>query len=203
MKKVFIINAHQPYPFAEGQLNRTLIDRATEHLAAKGYEIQYTGMTDDYDVDREIEKHMWADVIIVQTPVNWMGVPWSFKKYMDEIYTAGMDGRFCAGDGRSREDTSKQYGTGGTLTGTKYMLSLTFNAPKQAFNDPDQVFFAGGSVDDLFQPMHLNFKFFDMSPLPTFVCHDVMKNPDVENDFIRFEAHLNEIFPKVAAEATV
>jgi modulator of drug activity B len=32
--------------------------------------------------------------------------------------------------------------------------------------------------------MHLNFKFFGMEPLPTFACFDVMKNPDIENDFI-------------------
>jgi len=42
--------------------------------------------------------------------------------------------------------------------------------------------------------MHLNFKFFDMEPLPTFVCFDVMKNPDIENDFIRFESPLDRHF---------
>ncbi len=34
--------------------------------------------------------------------------------------------------------------------------------------------------------MHANFRFFGMSPLPTFVCYDVLKNPDIENDFKRF-----------------
>ncbi len=77
------------------------------------------------------------------------------------------------------------------------MLSLTYNAPREAFNDPNQVFFGGRGVDDLFWPMHLNFKFFGMKPLETFACHDVLKNPDVENDFIRFEAHLNKLFPSV------
>jgi len=35
-----------------------------------------------------------------------------------------------------------------------------------------------------------------MTPLKTFACHDVMKNPDIENDFIRFEKHLNNLFPE-------
>ena len=83
---------------------------------------------------------------------------------MDQVYTAGMDGRLCAGDGRSREDESKQYGSAGTLTGKKYMLSITYNAPREAFDDPDQAFFGGRGVDDLFWPMHLNFKFFGMTP---------------------------------------
>ena len=58
-----------------------------------------------------------------------------------------------------------------------------------------QLFFAGRSVDDLRLPTHLNAKFYGMEPLPTFAAHDVMKNPDIENDFARFEAHLSEHFP--------
>lgn len=197
MKNVFIINAHEPWPFSEGKLNRALVERAIANLKSKGYAIQTTSMQDDYDVEKEITKHLWADALILQTPCNWMGVPWTFKKYMDEVYTAGMDDRLCTGDGRSREDASKQYGSGGTLSGKQYMLSVTFNAPADAFNDPDQVFFGGRGVDDLFWPMHLNFKFFGMTPLDTFACNDVLKNPDVENDFVRFDTHLNELFPEI------
>ena len=197
MKNVFIINAHEPWPFSEGKLNGALVAKATANLKNKGYAIQTTTMQDDYDIDAEVEKHRWADVQILQTPCNWMGVPWTFKKYMDEIYTAGMDGRLCDGDGRTRKDAAKQYGSGGTLAGKKYMLSITYNAPKEAFDDPDQTFFGGRGVDDLFWPMHLNFKFFGMTPLKTFACHDVLKNPDVENDFVRFDAHLDQLFPSV------
>ncbi|MEO0869847.1 MAG: NAD(P)H-dependent oxidoreductase, partial [Cyanobacteria bacterium J06642_11] len=180
-----------------GKLNATLVEKATNNLMAKGYDVQITTMKDDYDVEQEIAKHQWADAIILQTPVNWMEVPWSFKRYMDFVYSAGMDGRLCNGDGRTRKDPSKQYGMGGTLTNTKYMLSLTFNAPKAAFSDSNQWFFEGKSVDDLFWPMHLNFKFFGMQPLETFVCFDVMKNPDIENDFVRFQAHLDTHFQAV------
>ena len=194
MPNAFIINAHEAYPFSPGKLNAALVEKAQNILTAKDYDIQITTMNDDYDVDAEIAKHQWADVILLQTPVNWMEVPWSFKRYMDYVYSAGMDGRLCDGDGRTRQDPSQQYGTGGTLTGKKYLLSLTLNAPKESFGDPNQGFFAGKTLDDLFWPMHLNFKFFGMEPLPTFACFDVMKNPDIENDFARFEAHLNQNF---------
>jgi modulator of drug activity B len=197
MKNVFLINAHQPYPFSEGRLNASFTELAVEHLRGKGYEVQLTTMKDDWDVDRELEKHQWADALILQSPVNWMGVPWSFKKYMDHVYSGGMDGRLCGGDGRTRSDPSKQYGSGGTLTGKKYMLSLTLNAPRDSFDDPEQRFFDGCSIDDLFLPMHLNFKFFGMTPLATFASHDVLKNPDVEGDFERFTAHLDQHFPAV------
>ena len=194
MKNVFIINAHEEYPFSPGKLNATFVEKAKNNLTAKGYEVKVTTMKDDYDVEQEIAKHQWADVVIVQTPVNWMGVTWSFKRYMDYVYSAGLEGQLCDGDGRTRKDKSKQYGTGGTLPNKKYLLSLTFNAPKEAFDDPNQWFFEGKSVDDLFWPMHLNFKFFGMQPMETFACFDVMKNPEIENDFLRFEAHLDRYF---------
>ena len=74
------------------------------------------------------------------------------------------------------------------------MLSLTFNAPEEAFNEPDEYLFQGKSVDDLWFPMHMNFRFFGMEPLETFACYDVMKNADAENDFNRFTAHLSAQF---------
>ncbi|MGD8236131.1 MAG: NAD(P)H-dependent oxidoreductase [Chromatiales bacterium] len=194
MKNVFLINAHQPYPFSEGRLNQTLIEKAETQLAAKGYAIKKTVSAEEYDIEEELEKHQWADFIILQSPVNWMGVPWSFKKYMDEVYTNGMDGRLCAGDGRTAENPDDNYGAGGTLQGKKYMLSLTFNAPEAAFNNEKEFFLQGKSVDDLWLPMHMNFRFFGMEAMETFACYDVMKNPDVENDFARFESHLNKLF---------
>jgi modulator of drug activity B len=33
-----------------------------------------------------------------------------------------------------------------------------------------------------------------MEPLETFVCYDVLKNPDIDNDFRRLEAHLDRLF---------
>lgn len=194
MKNILIINGHQYYPFAKGNLNQSLVSQAQELLQSKGYEIRITVSQDNYDVAKELEKHQWADVIILQTPVNWMMVSWSFKKYMDEVYSAGMQGALCNGDGRTSDAPKKNYGNGGTLKGKKYMLSLTFNAPREAFDDPREYLFKGKGIDDLFFPMHMNFRFFGMEPLETFACYDVMKNPDIENDFKRFEVHLENIF---------
>lgn len=91
-----------------------------------------------------------------------------------------------------RLNPEKNYGAGGMLTGKRYMLSLTFNAPKEAFNDEGEYLFQGKSVDDLWFPMHMNFRFFGMTPLETFACHDVIKNPQIEDDFIRFADYLNK-----------
>ncbi len=194
MSNILIINGHHKYPFAEGRLNGSLVQMAEELLKAKGHTIRVVEVDKGWDVEQELENHQWADVILLQTPVNWMGVSWIFKKYMDEVYTAGMGGQLCNGDGRNAEAPKENYGAGGTLTGKKYMLSLTFNAPEEAFNDANEYLFQGKSVDDLWFPMHMNFRFFGMESLPTFACYDVMKNADVENDFQRFAEHLHNHF---------
>ena len=194
MKKALIINAHQEYPFAKGELNKELAKRIGEHLESVGYEIKTTTMKDDWDANEEVDKHTWADVVILQSPTNWMGLPWSFKKYMDEVYTAGMFGKMSQNDGRTAESPKKNYGGGGLMQDTKYMLSLTFNAPEESFNDKNEFLFAGKSVDDLYFPQHMNFKFFGMKPIPTFACFDVMKNPNIESDFKRLQKHLEENF---------
>ena len=113
---------------------------------------------------------------------------------MDEVYSAGMAGALSNGDGRSSKAPKANYGTGGTLAGRKYMLSITLNAPEEAFNNPSEYLFQGKTLDDLFLPLHTNFRFFAMEALPTFACFDVLKNPSIENDFKRLEAHLDESF---------
>lgn len=194
MSNVLIINAHHQYPFSEGKLNGALVQMAEELIEAKGHNTRVVTIDDPWNVKQELENHQWADIVLLQTPVNWMGVPWTFKKYMDEVYTAGMGGALCNGDGRSAEEPKKNYGAGGTLTGKRYMLSLTFNAPREAFNDDNEYLFQGKSVDDLFLPMHMNFRFFGMEPMETFACFDVMKNADAENDFRRFASHIEAQF---------
>ena len=40
----------------------------------------------------------------------------------------------------------------------------------------------------------MNFRFFAMQALPTFVCFDAMKNPEIDSDFERLGAHIERFF---------
>ena len=189
MKKVLIINGHQPYSFSEGKLNSSFVEKAESFFKKQGYTVQKTITAESYNAIEEIEKFKWANVIFLQTPINWMGISWSFKKYIDDVWTLGMQGEMSNGDGRTAATPKKNYGLGGQLKG-KYMISATANAPREAFNNPEEKFFNGINEEDLLLPMHLNFKWIGYESLPTFMAYDVMKNPEIENDFIRFDRHL-------------
>jgi len=195
MKKVLIINAHQVYEnFAEGKLNKTFVDKAKEFFESKGLEVKTTEIEKGYDIEEEITKHEWADLVITQTPVYWFNTPWIHKKYIDEVFTTALfQGKIVKDDGRTRRDVTKQYGTGGLSQGKKYLLSSTWNAPQEAFGDKNQTLFEGKSVDDALINLSANYKFCGYEILKGFHIHDVLKNPNVEEDLPRFEKHLSEI----------
>jgi len=192
MKNVLIINAHQFYEgISSGQLNHALVDVMADEMQKLGYEVEHTKIEQGYDTQQEVEKHLRADLIILQTPVYWFGAPWIYKKYVDEVFTAGMlAGSFITGDGRSRTEPEKQYGSGGLLQGKKYMVSLTWNAPLEAFDDTNQQLFAGKSVDDVLVSNTANYRFCGFEILPVFSCHDVFKAPQIENDIKRLRKQL-------------
>lgn len=187
MANILLINGHQPFPTSPGKLNAFYLERARAGFASEGHATRLVRTSEAYDLETEVESQQWADLIFLQFPVNSMGAPWSLKKYLDEVYTAGMDGRLAKGDGRSRKDPSRQYGSGGLMSDTRYMLSATLNAPRAAFDDPEQHLFSGKSVDDLLAPLHINFAFFALQRLQTFAAFDVNKNPTFDDDVARFD----------------
>ncbi len=79
MSNVLIINAHEPSPFSSGKLNATLVDKAATLLQGKGHEVRIVTMQQEHVVDEQLANFQWADRVILQSPINWMTIPWSFK----------------------------------------------------------------------------------------------------------------------------
>ncbi|WP_113632207.1 NAD(P)H-dependent oxidoreductase [Pectobacterium peruviense] len=192
MQNILLIDAGKSFAHSKGELNHTLTDVAASFLRDKGHDVRVTVVDNGYDIEQEIQNYLWADTIIYQMPGWWMDIPWILKKYIDDVFTAGH-GSLYASDGRSRSDASKKYGSGGLLQGRKYMLSLTWNAPLEAFDDPEQ-FFHGVGVDGVYLPFHKANQFIGLSPLPTFICNDVIKAPDVPAYLANYRQHLDELF---------
>lgn len=180
MKNILIINGHQRYRTAEGNLNQTLMDKMVSLLSEKKH-IKTTIVQNGYKIEEEQQKFLWADIVIYQTPIYWFSIPGLLKTYMDEVYAYGL---FFKG--------SDQYGKGGLLTEKKYMFSTTWNAPERAFNDPTQ-FFEGNSLENALSHLHHMQKFIGMKPLKSFTCYDVIKNPKVEKFVFELELHLKEV----------
>lgn len=195
MKNALIINGHQRYDkVAEGNLTKSYISYASEFLQARGLNVKHSVVESDYDIKEEVEKFVWADYIILQYPVYWMGVPWITKKYIDEVFSAGEHNGLYINDGRSRSDATKRYGSGGLMKGTKYMISLTYNCPSSEFSDKDG-FFDGLSLDEVNIATHKTFQFCGAEPLETYSVHDIFKGDmNLEYELSKFEEILKRNF---------
>lgn len=195
-KKVLLINTHLNYPnFSEGALNESLQTIAKDFFEANGFEILETKVEDGYDANEEVEKHLAADIIILQTPINWFGAPWIYKKYADDVFNSGRENfRFLNGDGRTRADLTKQYGTGGNLQQKKFMVSATWNAPRASFDDPAQYLFEGRSTADILIAITANYRFCGAEVVPDYNCFDIFKDGNVKSDLEKYPLHLKVAF---------
>ena len=189
---ILLLNGGKAFAHSHGKLNHTLHETARITLTAMGHQVRETIIDQGYDTTTEVENFLWMDAVIWQMPAWWMGEPWIVKKYMDEVFTAGH-GKLYASDGRHRDDPAKNYGKGGLLHGKKHMLSLTWNAPIEAFNEPTE-FFGGVGVDGVYLHFHKANEFLGIEPLPTFICNDVMKAPNVPQFIADYQAHLRQVF---------
>ena len=189
---ILLIDGGKAFAHSAGRLNHTLHQIARDTLSALGHQVRETVIDDGYDIQQEVEKFQWMDAVIWQMPGWWMHEPWTVKKYIDEVFAAGA-GTLYTSDGRHRVSPTEGYGTGGLLQGRRHMLSLTWNAPREAFIREGD-FFEGVGVDALYMHFHKANEFLGTTQLPTFICNDVIKNPQVEQYLADYTAHLNEVF---------
>jgi len=195
MKHVLIINAGQKFAHSGGKYNQTVTATTVAFLAKlENIEVKLTNIDEGYNNKEEVAKFVWADYIIYHTPMWWFQIPNGFKKYIDEVFTAGHGKGIYHSDGRTSQNPEINYGTGGMLQGRKYMVTSSWNAPETAFTLPGE-FFSETSVDNgpLFGFHRMN-AFAALEKMESFHFHDVEKNADVARDMKNYQEHLAKIF---------
>jgi len=195
MKNIFVINGGQVFGHSGGKFNQSITEETRKFFSEQpGFEVRVTDINNPYDIQEQVTNYNWADVVIYHTPVWWFQLPHDFKKFIDIVFTAGHNNGIYKSDGRSSDNPGINYGTGGMLHGKKYMLTTSWNAPKEAFTIPGE-FFNQKNVDEgVMFGFHRMNAFTGMKPLEGIHFHDVEKNADVVNDLKRYKAHLNKVF---------
>ncbi len=191
MQTALLINGAKVFGGSGGKLSATLQEVAKNELLNKGYKVIETIIDKGYELEVEVQKILDSNLIIYQLPAWWMGEPWIVKKYIDEVFMAGA-GKLFTSDGRSHTNPTKNYGKGGLCQGKKAMFSVTWNAPLEAFTDKDE-FFEGLGVEMVYLHLRKAHEFIGMQVLPTFMCNDVMKNPQIPKFIADYKAHLARV----------
>lgn len=199
MKNVFIINGGQHFAHSGGAFNKMLTGWSKDFFLENGFEVRDIDINNEYTPMDEVENFKWANILIYNTPIWWFQLPNRFKKYIDDVFTAGHQNGIYQSDGRSRSNPAVNYGTGGLLHGKKYMVNTTWNAPDTAFTLPGE-FFQQTPVDDgiLFGFHRMN-AFVGMEKIQGFHFHDLEKNatPQRIADYrMQYLQHLKKTYKK-------
>lgn len=199
MKKLYIIDAGglsfeiwKGVIPTGGRLNHTLSEMARDFFKEKGWEVNITYIKDPYNVDAETDKFKDADLVIYQFPLWWFSVPGKLKVFIDSIFGFG---KIWTGDGRHHQDPDHNYGTGGLMNNKPYFLSVTANAPRFAFESPDDFLHGDLHAEKLLSWLDVANGFIGMKKIHSnFMCYDVVKNPTVEQYFSDYKKYLEEVY---------
>lgn len=175
--KIFILNGGQKFAHSGGEFNKTVTSWTKKFFQEqKKAEYKITNLNEEYELQEEVNKFIWADIIIYHMPIWWFQLPNIVKKYFDEVFTHGHNKGIYKNDGRSRTNPDINYGTGGLLQNKKYMLTTSWNAPETAFTFPGE-FFGQKTIDEsVMFGFHRMNAFIVMQPLESFHFHDMVKS---------------------------
>ncbi len=146
MKNILIVSGHTD--LNNSVANKKILQELNKRLP--NAEIDYLSkLYHDYkiDVEKEQNKLLKADIIVLQYPVFWYSMPSLLERWMEETFKHG----FSHGS------------TGDKLKGKKVIASLTTGAPAQTYNN----------IDDFLNPIKSSCKLCQMEYVGNIVTYGV------------------------------
>jgi NAD(P)H dehydrogenase (quinone) len=131
---------------------------------ASKYAFESDSLTED--VKAEIEKLLWADVLILQFPLWWFAMPAILKGWVDRVFAYGF--AYGVGD-HNDERWGDRYGEG-TLAGKRAMLIVTAGGWAEHYAARG----VNGPIDELLFPINHGILYYPgYDVLPPYVVYKV------------------------------
>lgn len=129
------------------------------------------------DVKEEQRKLRWAEVVVLQFPFWWFGMPAILKGWFDRVLTNG----FAIGVPKPGTKQWLRYGEG-LLAGRRGLVAVTTGGREAQFSERG----INGPIDDLLFPInHGFFHYTGISPLAPFVAFRTARATPAEYEAIR------------------
>src|SRR5450830_267151 len=110
------------------------------------------------DIQEELDKLLWADLLILNFPIYWFSVPAILKGWIDRVLVSGV----CYG--------GKRFYDQGGLAGKKALVSVTLGGREHMFGD-DAIH---GPLEDMLRPLlRGTLAYVGLDVLPPFVAWHV------------------------------
>jgi NAD(P)H dehydrogenase (quinone) len=129
------------------------------------------------DLQAEMDKLAWCDVLIFQFPIWWLGMPAIMKGWIDRVFAVGR----VYGGGR--------WFDGGVLSGKRVMCSVTVAGPAAIYSDQGVY----GPIEAILYPIHRGiFEFTGLTVIEPFVVYGVrrMEPPTGTEELARYRERI-------------
>ena len=181
--KILLVTAGYSLFDAKGQLNSFLAYLTEKNLSDKGHTVKVSDTTKDtLDVDREVEKLLWADTIIYVTPIMWFNMPTPLVEWFDKVLL--YEKTFVI---------TEEYGEGGQVSADNFMIVTTSNL-KSSDLGSGVVLKNAQHIDDVMQPLIMTNNYLSIrNQIPTFHADNVIAG---DTNWIEeaYEKHLDIYF---------
>ncbi len=180
--KILIVTAGYSLFDAKGQLNGFLAYLTDKNLTAKGHKVKFSDVTKDWEVQREVDKLLWANRIVYIMPIMWFNMPAPMVKWLDEVLIYNKT--FVI---------TKEYGEGGLIPADQFMIVTTSNM-KASDLGKGFVLKNAPTIDDLLRPLIMTNHYLSIrDQIPTFHAGDVIAGDTgwIEAAYLQ---HLDENF---------
>ncbi|WP_194438921.1 NAD(P)H-dependent oxidoreductase [Vibrio fluminensis] len=137
------------------------------------------------EIEAEIQKLEWCDLVIFQFPLWWFGMPAMLKGWVDRVFAMGR----TYGGGRFYQD--------GVYQGKKAMLSVTMGGPEEAYIIDGW----NGDLNGILRPIHRGIlEFNGFSVLAPHAVYGPARKTEQEriNDLDIYAQRLKNIFSEPA-----
>ena len=118
------------------------------------------------DIESEIEKLEWCDLLILQFPLWWFGLPAVLKGWVDRVFAMGR----TYGGGRIYED--------GVYRGKRVLLSLSTGGPEEGYSEG----VARGDMTAILLPIHRSMLFVGFDILAPQLVYGPVRMTDEERE---------------------
>lgn len=178
---ILVVSAGYSIFDAKGQLNGFLTYLTDKNLSRKGHKVKFSDVTKDtWSVDREVDKLLWADIIIYIMPIMWFNMPAPMVKWLGEVLVYKKT--FIITD---------EYGEGGQVPADNFMIVTTSNM-KASDLGKGFVMKDTAHIDGVLQPLIMTNNYLSIrNQIPTFHAGDVIAG---DTSWIKpaYEKHLDD-----------
>jgi NADPH dehydrogenase (quinone) len=165
---------------------------AKAFFVERGHQVAETSVERGYNPEEEVEKHVAAHLVILQTPVNWFSAPWIYRNTWARSSMSAWPKKSC-----SRAMTAREKTPAGSMAWAEKCRERSSWSPRPGMlrEKPSITptgYYSAARNDRPVPPHHFQLQIHRYDILLDFGVFDIFKNPDIPLALEDYKRHLEK-----------